>query len=184
MEHRRIETVDVVEKPIPQNIYRYKLSDSVIELINNFAKIHQYDDREDFKEAWETWLEDNNEMICEEKTRLSQLGYDGDVEQKMFKSARYYFRNKSTFKQEPKKRREYINVPSELLQAMDNHIREKIYDETYKPKTGFMEFCSVNEEMLRDVVKQIFENGIDDSELIEQKIKKTYKNRYFKITNK
>jgi hypothetical protein len=44
----------------------------------------------------------------------------------MFKSAKYYFRKKSTEKKDPAKRRTYINVDKELINAMDNHINASI----------------------------------------------------------
>ena len=41
------------------HIFRYKLSDDLMALISQFAKIHQYDDRHSYKDAWEhQWLND------------------------------------------------------------------------------------------------------------------------------
>lgn len=169
---------------LPTVIYRFKFTEEFMVELYKFSKIHQYDERKDFKEAWKVWTDDNSEIIEEEITRLSKLGYDGDAMDKMFKSARYYFRKKSTEKKEPKQRRQYISVPRELLNAMDNHIEETIYDEDYQPKTGFISFCKSNEKILKEAISKIFEQGIADSDLIENKIKKTYKNRYFMLTNK
>jgi hypothetical protein len=101
---------------------------------------------------------------------------------KMFKSARYYFRKKSTEKKEPKQRRQYISVTRELLDAMDDHIEENIKTENYQPKTGFILFCKENEILLKDTLTKIFEQGVNDIELIQNKIKKTYKNRYFRFS--
>jgi repressor of nif and glnA expression len=67
---------------------------------------------------------------------------------------------------------------------MDIHIEENIYDTNYQPKTGFIEFCKVNEKLLKESISKIIEQCIKNSELIEDKIKKTYKNRYFMLTNK
>jgi hypothetical protein len=155
-----------------------------MEELYKFSKIHQYDERKDFKEAWKVWTEDNNDIIEEEMRRIINLGYEGDVIDKMFKSARYYFRKKSTEKKEPKQRRPYISVPRELLDCMDSHIEEHIYDEDYQPKTGFVTFCKSNEKVLKNAIAKIFEQTVSDSSLIEDKIKKTYKNRYFMLTNK
>ena len=172
------------EELLPSIIYRYKFTEEFMEELYKFSKIHQYDDRKDFKEAWKVWTEDNGEIIDIEMRRLLNLGYEGDVLTKMFKSARYYFRKKSPQKKEPKQRRPYISVNRELLDAMDNHIEEKIYNSDYQPKTGFTEFCKENEAILKETITKIFEQGIKDSNLIEDKIKKTYKNRYFMLTNK
>ena len=167
---------------LPTVIYRFKFTEDFMEELYKFSKIHQYDERKDFKEAWKLWTEDNQDIIEEETTRLTNLGYDGDIMDKMFKSARYYFRKKSTEKKEPRQRRQYISVNRELLDAMDNHIEENIFNVDYQPKTGFISFCKANEKVLKESIAKIFEQGVKDSDLIEDKIKKTYKNRYFMLT--
>ena len=166
---------------LPSVIYRFKFTEGFMEELYKFSKIHQYDERKDFKEAWTQWLEDNNDIIEEEDSRLQQLGYDGDVLTKMFKSARYYFRKKSDAKKAPKQRRQYISVTRELLDAMDKHIFENIHLDGYQPKNGFLAFCTENEALLQETVAKIWEQ-VKDKEVIEDKIKKTYKNRYFMLT--
>jgi hypothetical protein len=149
----------------------------------NFSKIHQYDDRKDFKEAWVLWSKDNETIIKEEISRLLQMGYDGDIEEKMFKSARFYFRKKDVKLKEPKVRREYIGVPKPLLKAMDDHIEQSILDPYYQPKTGFVQFCKANENLLNETMVKIINSGIKNEAILE-KIKKTYKNRYYMFTSK
>jgi hypothetical protein len=166
-------------------IYRYKFTDDFMSELYKFSKIHQYDERKDFKEAWKVWVEDNDLIIEEESLRLQTLGYEGDIIDKMFKSARYYFRKKSVEKKEPKQRRQYISVNRELLEAMDNHIEKNYTSENYQPKTGFLEFCQENVDLLKEAINSMFEKDINNAQLIEGKIKKTYKNRYFIfVTNK
>ena len=182
--NNRAETNDNPHDSIPSVIFRFKFTEDFMDELYKFSKIHQYDTRQDFKEAWNIWAEDNTDIINEEKKRLSQLGYDGDVLDKMFKSARYYFRKKNTGNPEPKQRRKYISVSKELLDTMDDHIVKNIYDKTYQPKTGFAKFCKDNETLLRETITQIFGQGIKESGTIEDKIKKTYKNRYYTLTAK
>lgn len=165
-------------------IYRYKFTEDFMVDLYKFAKIHQYDDRKDFKEAWLIWVEDNKDIVDEEIHRLLYLGYEGDILDKMFKSARYYFRKKSTEKKQPKQRRQYISVNRELLNAMDNHIEDNMYNDNYQPKTGFITFCKDNEILLKDAISKLYEQGEKNSGLIEDKIKKTYKNRYFMLVSK
>jgi hypothetical protein len=147
-----------------------------------FAKIHQYDHRKDFKEAWTKWTDENDEIITNETERLLVLGYkdEANIDDKMFKSARYYFRKKSPVKPEPKQRRQYISVEPELLLAIDEHI---IANNECKPEAAFVLFCKDNEQILRQSIGQICSQGINDAQLIQQKIKKTYKNRYFLLLN-
>jgi hypothetical protein len=149
-----------------------------------FSKIHQYDHRKDFKEAWEIWLENNDEIVSGEVRRLTNLGYDGDILDKMFKSARYYFRKKSTEKKAPQKRRTYQSVQKDLLEAMDDHIKTHINEEDFKPSESFDSFCKLNKDLLKEEVNLLCKNGFTNSEEIKQKIKKTYKNRYFIIISK
>lgn len=165
-------------------IYRFKFTEYFMEELYQFSKIHQYDDRKDFKEAWNEWVEENTELIEEEAQRLNKLGYDGDILDKMFKSARYYFRKKSTEKKQPKQRRNYISINKELLEAMDKHIEDNIIKSEYQPKNGFVSFCVDNEVILKETIKGMLDRDIKDSKLIQDKIKKTYKNRYFIIVNK
>jgi hypothetical protein len=172
------------------NIYRYKFSDDFTKELYNFSKIHQYDERKDFKEAWNNWIEENNEIVEMEIRRLNNIGYTGDIINKMFKSARYYFRKKSTEKKEPIKRRNYVSIQRDLLKKMDEHIiknltiSEKIDNTIYKPSNGFDNFCSESVELLQEVVTSLCNNGLNNPVEIKNKIKKTYKNRYFLLINK
>jgi len=178
-EREEIEEIEDVSKSVNLQIYRFKFTKDFMEELYTFSKIHQYDERNDFKEAWKIWAEDNEEIINNEIKRLNELKYDGDIMDKMFKSARYYFRKKSTEKKEPKQRRPYISVTRELLDSMDVHIEANIHNKNYQPKIGFILFCKDNEKLLKEAVTKIFEQGVNDIELIQNKIKKTYKNRYF-----
>ena len=165
-------------------IYRYKFTNDFTDELYKFSKVHQYDHRKDFKEAWEIWIDENTNLVDEEVRRLTNLGYDGDILDKMFKSARYYFRKKSTEKKEPAKRRIYVGSQKDLLEAMDDHIKSNISSGEFKPSDGFDEFCKKNVDILKDQVNQLIRSGITDSNEIKAKIKKTYKNRYFLIISK
>jgi hypothetical protein len=166
------------------NIYRYKFTDDFIIELYNFSKVHQYDHRTDFKEAWNHWVEDNSEIVEEEVRRLVDLGYEGDVIDKMFKSARYYFRKKGTEKRAPQERRDYVTSDKDFLRTIDEHIRLNLDNEKIKPSEGFEEYCKDNIEALREEIGRLYKNGIKNHKEIQNKIKKTYKNRYFLITNK
>lgn len=166
------------------NIYRYKFTNEFTDELFKFSKIHQYENRHDFKESWLEWIEDNDTFIDEEVRRLSNLGYDGDIMDKMFKSARYYFRKKSTEKKQPIKRRKYIAIQKNLLDCMDIHINKNIHLDNFKPSEGFDDFCKSNTEILKEEVLRLYRESITDSNEIKCKIKKTYKNRYFLIINK
>ena len=167
---------------INANIYRYKFTQNFMDELHKFSKIHQYDDRHTFKEAWNIWIDDNDNLVRDEIQRLTNLNYDGDIVDKMFKSARYYFRKKSTSKPEPKSRRQYLSVQKELLEAMDKLISKKKKEPSYKPSDGFEDFCNEHIDLLKEeVVRLVTEHQINDVTIIKDKIKKTYKNRYFML---
>lgn len=166
------------------NIYRYKFTNDFTNELFKFSKIHQYDHRKDFKEAWDIWTGENADLVDEEVRRLTNLGYDGDILDKMFKSARYYFRKKSTEKKTPAKRRIYIGSQKDLLETMDEHIKSHINSGDFKPSEGFDEFCKENVDILKKQVNMLCRAGFTEPNEIKSKIKKTYKNRYFLIINK
>jgi hypothetical protein len=177
-------TSQCVNDEININIYRYKFIEEFTGELYKFSKIHQYDHRKDFKEAWNIWVDDNQGLVDEEVRRLSNLGYDGDILDKMFKSARYYFRKKSTEKKEPQKRRVYVGVEKDLLEAMDKHIIQNVNNKDYKPSDGFSIFCKENLEILQEEVNRLCKCGLTNHIEIKDKIKKTYKNRYFMLVTK
>jgi hypothetical protein len=168
----------------PHPIFRFKFSQSFVDEMYVFSKVHQYDSRHDFKDAWNSWTEDNAELISNEIKRLENMNYQGDIMDKMFKSARYYFRKKSTIKKDPSERGIYVNLDKELLYAMDEHINRNISANIkMKPSESVKEFQQINAEYIKEKTQYLCqEEGFDES-MLENKIKKTYKNRYFMIMN-
>jgi hypothetical protein len=164
------------------NVYRFKFTDEVSGAITAFAKTHQYDDRHEYKEAWQEWLEDNSDLVEEETNRLRDLGYDKDVGDKMFKSGRYYFRKKSRETVKPVKRRDYITIDQSILLAMDNHISCNMNNDDYTPARGYDTFCSEEKELLSREIVNLMKTKKIYSEDLTSKIKKTYKNRYFMLS--
>jgi len=177
-QEREVSSSTAQTQPIDINIYRYNFSPSFNKELFVFAKIHQYDDRKVFKEAWIEWVEDNQEMVQEEIKRLDETGYEGDVLDKMFKSVRYYFRKKSTEKKETAHRRPYVSLHKPLLTAMDAHILAHIGPEL-KPSDGFVAFCEEYKDLLKEQVGSFSQAGLNDAREMREKVKKTYKNRYF-----
>ena len=160
------------------NIFRYKFTEDFTEEMYKFSKVREYDNRKDYKESWLKWVDDNETLVGSEVRRLTNLNYEGDILDKMFKSSRYYFRKKSTVKKEPLKRCEYTSVKKEILQTMDSHIIININDDNYKPSSGFEDFCNKNVDFIKQEVENMSQNGQSVNE-IKKKMKKTYKNRHF-----
>ena len=163
-------------------IFRYKLSDEIMENIAQFAKIHQFDDRHMYKEAWTRWLAAEQDNVEREVARLQHLDYHGDILDKMFKAGRYYFREKEAITKEQqtkeKAKREYIVMDPVIIHAMDNHLRGLINNKNFKPAVAYDQFCDEQVELLRVEIRRLMVQNIS-GEKMSEKFKKTYKNRYF-----
>lgn len=157
-------------------VFRYKLCETIMLLLADFAQIHAHDDRHMYRDAWNLWCEKNEEAIKNETERLKSIGYDGDVEDKMYKAGRYYFRDKKNILATPKSRRKYISMSRKLVNAMDMHITRHI---GMPPATGYSQFCFDNTEILYDEIVRLLQEEKLVANEIQLKIKKTYKNRYF-----
>lgn len=164
-------------------IYRFKFQDNTINFMNTFAKIHQHDNREDFKEAWELWKDENNEMITMETERLQNMGYKGNVLDKMYKSVRYYYRNKTQVnierRKETKPRRKYISLGNQVLNSIDRHISMNADKDDFKPADYLIMFVEENLTMLEEEANQMKTKLGISREDYEEKLKKTYKNRHY-----
>ena len=138
---------------------------------------------------------------------MTDLGYEGDVHDKMFKAGRYYFRKKNINKDKedkedkegrdantmdlkkkndektPQKKRNYISMLQTTLDAMDKHLQEQLEtNDNFSPASGFDNFCANFTTIIRtEVNRMVTENEMKTNE-IYNKIKKTYKNRYYMIT--
>lgn len=170
--------------------HRFLFSDDVSDILMDFARIHQYDERKTYKEAWQNLLKDEETMtiLSEEISKIQQNGYDGDVLDKMFKSTRYYYRkklikesNQITVEKSPRK--EYETMDYSILEDMDRHIKQEIASQM-SPATNSETLVS------RAAPSKSFEkyyieykNGnLNQAEDVEkEKLKKTYKNRFYKI---
>ena len=167
-------------------IHRYNFNKEIMELLSNFAKIHKYDTRKDYQEAWKEWYTEHIDELQREGQRIINLGYIGDIEEKMYKAARYYFRKKNkvnpdTYSEKEVKVRTYVALSPILLKNMDSHIKNNITNNNYSPAWGFADFCKNNKVVLENEILSL--NIKYEKNYIVPKIKKTYKNRYFQYIN-
>ena len=169
-----------LEKPMSKT-YRFKFSKGFLENLKEFTRIHKFDQPKAFKENFETWKEENDETVSREINYMRNMGYEGDVIEKMYKSARYYFKNKSNEKTKPKKRRQYIGIDIMLKDKMDEYIQEKVDNKVdCKPATVYDEFIeNIEHKVLLDTeTARLKSFGMNDDDVVK-KFKKTFKNRYF-----
>ena len=206
--------------------YRHEFSKEFMANLSLFSKVHQYDDRHTYKSEWTKWTQQEEiaRAIECEKCRLEENGYKGDINDKMFKAGRYYFRKK-TFssaaaadadadadadaatnnpqtpptQQQQRQRRQYITMSKDTIRLMDTHITNMHRNEgttaagVFKPSSCYDDFYQTqmsSNEMIKEIEKIIEKyeksENISPDELTNEiidKIKKTYKNRYYKFAS-
>ena len=171
-----------------RRVLRHEFSSALTEHLAAFANLHEYDDRKTYKEAWMAWLAHDEiaALLTTEVARLSDLGYKGDVLDKLYKSGRYYFRGKRPNEANAEKARKYVLLNHALLDAMDDHIERGLqHDDAYTPASGFADFCNLHADdaVLKAEVASLSER-LSSGEAVHAKLKKTYKNRYFMLMHK
>ena len=175
----------MTQQDIPQT-YRYKFSIEIMNEVTAFSKIHQYDDRQTYREAWNIWKEEQRDSVDAETERLMRLGYTGSVEDKMYRAGRYYFRKKDLSEtKEKRERRGYILINRKARAAMDTHIREIMDGDEFTPASGYTDFCGKNLAILTEEIYRICREDVAaaaDTKILAEKFKKTYKNRYYLLS--
>ena len=156
-------------------IYRYKFSAEFTNQVLRFIEIHRFDTAAIFKTEWTQWYAAHGELIQREASRLLDLGYTGDITDKMFKSARYYYKNKPLVAKSPKKRRKYIRLSNDILTLMDEHIAKH----PEKPAVSYKMFIEANKGEIASLKSDLLDKGMKNDD-IDVKIKKTFKNRHFR----
>jgi hypothetical protein len=181
--------------------YRFTFSDEMINEISYFSKIHENDERSVFKEAWSEWSKQTNiqPLIQAEINRLFELGYKGDVSDKLFKSTRYYYRKKqdvddnditASIQKTPKYQHEYGGFSHDILSVMDTHIMEQFKTKqttctnvNVKPSNSYEHFCETCRNQIACEIGLFMKTiqGPLDPIKMSNKFKKTYKNRFYNI---
>ena len=178
---------------------RFVLSDNVLNSIIEFSKLHRQEHRLVYKKEWNNWLEINKEMVQDEVNRMKTIGYKDCVLTKMFDAGRYYFRKKELAKEkkekkqrekddnedeedeeeeeDKKKEKKYVTLDKTILYDIECHIKNNISNDDYTPSNGYFDFHVKNVRVLNKE-KTRLEMEVDD---FINKIKKTYKNKYFFI---
>jgi len=187
------------------HIQRFKYSDTMSTLLDNFAEIHRHDSRKDFRSFWDEFIKSNLNAFEQEASLLEARGFKSDPYNAMYKSARFYYRkfyDGSGKKKNCKKIKNnpYSKFPTELIKLIDTAIEKYIsmnlkqvstrdYMCDITPASCYAEFCGDYEDDLHihiyEYVRQRQSLGDHISScVISNKLKKTFKNRFYKIQNK
>ena len=184
-------------------IYRHKFTPEINEIMQNFSKLHMFDNKDTLIDQFETFWDDNKDVFLREKNRLESENFNKDVKTSIFRSIKYYHikklkkENDNEEKVKEKEPRDYIKLNKYIIQWIDTFIINSMKQKKIKPSVNFNEIIEHPEfkKLIKDEKPKIlnkYKNFINETnqrksdEEIEIwwdfKIKKTYKNRYFNIT--
>ena len=166
-------------------LHHFNYSDDFANQLATFAKAHLEDNSKTFKKEWQTWKDANSALIQQEIAKMQSDGFQGSVEDKMYFSARYYYRKKAI--------RDNETADSHIQEPEINHPRKtyEMFDKT--------ELSQMNTHILSQIYNAMNEGGIDQltpsksfANYLEQnansaeceRTKKTYKNLYWRISKK
>jgi len=174
--------------------YRFNFSNDFIQLLHNFSKIHQFESRIDFKESFNNWVTENQDIIDNEVLYLELKGYNGDIKSKIYKSARYYFRTKpiqhhitatsssssiatstpssstspiTTNKSVVRIRKKYIGNSIYFINLMDDHLSR--FTRT-KPEISFNTFIELHSTEITNEINNTLRQYSEYSELKTEEI--------------
>jgi len=190
--------VDLTNVKVP--VFRFKLSNNVFDNIREFARIHQHDDRVTFKESWEKWTDDNNTLIDNETQRLSDIGFGSNMNEKLFRTAKYYFVKKTfntnennndnnssadTNADAENNKKKYVTISSNFLNCISGQIEKNIGNNSFTPAKGYKHFIeNFNDNINQEIALIKNKNPDISNDDCNLKIKKTYKNKFYQYTNK
>lgn len=181
-----------IDGTIKAQTFRFKFSEKMCDLLLEFSQQNKFNySKDEFKENWHIWTLENHEEIRNEQQRLIEMGYDGDIMDKMYKSVRYYYCKKHTkYIETQHKRQKYISKNKCFIELIDTFIQRQYHntlqndnDKTVfnmKPSNGWKLFQEIHAEAInRETQRIIKENNLFNKSNAIEKIKKTFNNRYF-----
>lgn len=183
-------------------VFRFNFRPPFAKLVESFSRAHlQTRSLQAFQEAFAEWERDSvAEAWRDEKAYLESVGFRGDFQDKVFKSARYYFRHKGKrnqphtvpastdepeqprFKPSRMPRKKYSSLHPSLVCQMTDFLS---MDENRvgKPSHAFATFCQRFSKHVLAEIQRLQASDPTAKEKIHAllKIKKTFKNKHFII---
>jgi hypothetical protein len=165
--------------------FRHTFSKPFMQVLGEFSKKHHEEDRKTFKQSWEEWIgqSDIELLLNDEIKSLRNSGFEGDVLDKMFKSTRYYFLKKVGSEKDSvkKERKTYVALNKLVLEHMDLHIKEHL---DARPEDAYNNYCNQYTEQIKGEIQEMADETGDSIDDVYKKYKKTYKNRFYVMSNK
>ena len=159
--------------------FRFVYSPEIETMLRGFAKEHEEEERKQFKQSWQVFVEENRPLLEKEAERITREGYDKDVYAKMFHTIKYYYVKKSKKQKQNEasektesstKERTYNKLGKEWIGNIVNFIKDDL--ELYKGTKEMKPEYSFN---------RFLEKHTSEDEELQSRVKKSYKTQYYKI---
>jgi len=151
------------------SIYRFKLSNDIEELLNEFARTFFHLERRELSNEWNQFQEKHKERFDRENVRLTEQGYEGDINAKIYRSLRYYHikRYRQPIQQNIRgNRKQHEHISPEIHRQMVEFFQQNCNAKTDKPQDKFTEFVAL----------------LNDEEYLNNShIKKSFKNMFYRM---
>jgi hypothetical protein len=189
---------------------KYIFSEEFSKVIHEFSKEHYREPLKIFRESWKLWISNNDIQIkikeeMEKMRKTNIMWTDEEIIQKIYTSARFYYRKKEKKETKEKKQTDqtnqtikntkpYIGFTKEFIRLIDNKIKEEILQKTQTEiniilhqKQIFHIFTlehikEINEELAKLKKKYDEMNEMFEPYDIAIKCKKAFTNRFYLIS--
>lgn len=168
-QHKTEQKKELAKTNIKLQMAKQIFSEEFSKVLHAFSKQHYEEPLKQFRQSWQAWISKSDiqtQMIREiERMRTNNfIGTDEEIRQKIYTSARFYYRKKEKRakklasdlqkEQEDKeqntnkmsKHKPYIGFSKEFIQLMDNEIKDKILQKADTDDTKKTEAIKLNQK--------------------------------------
>ncbi len=173
--------------------FRHDFSDAMKANLEQFTQAHHNEPRKQYQQSWNEWTQTHQQIFSKECEALYKQGFEGDPMDKLYKSARYYFRKKTlgtlasqqqTDNKEDKERT-YVRIPSKITESMITFIKQSLENSTRGTKlelsqqNAFHDYVTQHKELIFTslVTRRQEKGGLEEN--MDKKLKKAFRNKFY-----
>jgi hypothetical protein len=214
--HKTEQKKELAKANIKLQMAKQIFSEEFSKELHKFSKDHYEESLKQFRQSWQAWISITDiqmKMRTEiERMRINNFtGTDEEIKQKIYTSARFYYRKKEkrakklvenlkqqeTTQEKKPNPKPYIGFSKEFIKLMDNEIKDKILQEAesvnnikttikLNQKQAFHAFTTahvteISQEFGKLKIKYDELDEIYIAKEIADKLKKAYQNRFYSI---
>lgn len=162
------------------NIQNYKLKNEMIK----FASYHKHETNSILKESFEKWIksENINILIQEEinllKNKNYNLGHEFSIENKIFRSIKYYHMKKNEKTSScVKKIKSKIKIDKNIIDIVKQYLIRNCNE---KPSESYNSFITIYKTIIDNEKQKFLNNHVSEHDF-HYLFKKMYKNAHYNI---